>query len=316
MQKIETYIRLIENTIARQDLDNEPAELYEPLSYILHLGGKRIRPALTLAACELFDGSTEDAILPALGIEVFHNFSLIHDDIMDQAPVRRGKPTVHKKWNENIAILSGDLMLVKAYQYISKADPKVLPAVLETFSKAAVEVCEGQQYDMNFEQKAEVSEDDYLEMIRLKTSVLLGCALKIGALIAKASAKDADAIYKFGESLGMAFQMQDDLLDAFGDMSKVGKQAGGDILSDKKTLLMIRAMQQTDELKNWFGRKDADKVNAVRRIFINSGARDYVSRKMNYYYDLALENLQMINGNAEIKEELNSLATYLVKREQ
>ena len=318
MNRIQHYVQLVENTLARQDLDHQPAELYEPISYILRLGGKRLRPALTLAACELFDGKAEDALMPAIAIEVFHNFTLIHDDIIDAATVRRGKPTVHHKWNSNIAILSGDAMLVKAYQYLAQVDKELMPAVLKVFSQTAIEVCEGQQYDINFEDRTDVSEEDYIEMIRLKTSVLLGCALKVGALIARADSKNADAIYKFGIHIGIAFQIQDDLLDAFGEPGKVGKQTGGDILQDKKTLLMIHALNHSPELKDLLGPvKDPDaKVKQVKDIFVSSGAQDHAQKTMEYHFDQAMLNLNETSGNPELKKELEAFARYLIIRDK
>lgn len=319
MSRIETYTRLIENSLARQDFDQEPSELYEPISYILSLGGKRLRPAMTLAACELLGGSVDDAIMPAMGIEIFHNFSLLHDDIMDKAPLRRGKKTVHERWNTNIAILSGDAMLVKAYQYISSVDKSILPQVLQSFSKAALEICEGQQYDMNFETRAEVSEEDYLEMIRLKTSVLLGCALEIGALVGSRNKTQAKKLYSFGVNIGMAFQIQDDLLDAFGNPEKFGKTAGGDILNDKKTLLAIHAAahgtkEQKQALKADYP-SDSNKVKSIKKLFEEAGSRTYAEQKMDAYYREALSHLDEVQGNAEIKLELAKFAEFLIKRE-
>ncbi len=318
MSRIEYYVRLVENTLARQDFDLQPAELYQPISYILRLGGKRLRPALTLAACELFDGQPEDAVMPAMAIEVFHNFTLIHDDIMDAAPVRRGKPTVHQKWNTNIAILSGDAMLVKAYQYLAEVDHDILPSVLKVFSQTAIEVCEGQQYDMNFEDQTEVTEEAYIEMIRLKTSVLLGCALKTGALIARTDSRNAEAIYQFGIHIGIAFQIQDDLLDAFGEPDKVGKQTGGDILQDKKTLLMIHALTHAPGLKNLLGASDhpSEKIKRVKTIFIESGARDHAQKTKDYHFEEALKHLRKTTGKPELKQELEAFARYLIIRDK
>ncbi len=320
MDKINHYLRQIENTIARQDFDLEPAELYEPMAYILGLGGKRLRPALCLAACEMVGGALEDAMLPSLGIEVFHNFTLLHDDIMDEASLRRGKPTVHKKWNNNIAILSGDAMLVKSYQYISTVKPEVLSPVLQVFSQTALEVCEGQQYDLNYESSQEVSEDDYLEMIRLKTSVLLGGAMKIGALIGGASHETANHLYEFGVNIGVAFQIQDDLLDAFGDPEKFGKIPGGDILNDKKTILYLHTLNEADEAQRELLTKqyssDDDKVQQIRQLMQDTGARSYAEEKMDAYYRAALDHLQKVEGEAGIKLELAQFAEWLIKREK
>ncbi|AEV32996.1 geranylgeranyl pyrophosphate synthase [Owenweeksia hongkongensis DSM 17368] len=319
MEKINGYTALIERTLARQDFNDKPIELYEPISYILSLGGKRLRPALTLAACELFGGDPQEALVPALGIEIFHNFSLIHDDIMDKAPLRRGKKTVHEKWNSDVAILSGDAMLVKAYQYIVSVKPEILPSVIKVFNQTALEVCEGQQYDLNFETQDDVLEDDYIEMIRLKTSVLLGCALEIGALIAGASVKQADAIYSFGESIGIAFQIQDDILDAFGDPEKFGKATGGDILNNKNTILRINAThnsspEQLASLEANYA-SDAEKVETVKGIFKDTGALVYAQSRMNEFYDEAIKHLKDANGSTEIETELATFAQWLIKRD-
>lgn len=319
MQKIESYTRLIENTLARQDFDSEPAELYAPISYILSLGGKRLRPAMALAACDLYGGELSEAIMPALGIEIFHNFSLIHDDILDKAPLRRGKKTVHEKWDHDIALLSGDAMLVKSYQYIAAVDPKILPHVMKAFSATAMEVCEGQQYDLNFEKQEKVSQEDYIEMIRLKTSVLLGCALKVGALVAGAPIKEADKLYQFGVNIGIAFQIQDDILDAFGNPEKFGKTPGGDILNDKKTILMIHAREnasesQLEKLSAGYNSSD-EKVKTVRTLFTEIGSKDYAIAKMEAFYQEALKHLDESTGKAEIKNELANFAQWLIKRD-
>jgi len=319
MEKINGYTTLVEHTLTRQDFNDKPIELYEPISYILSLGGKRLRPALTLAGCELFGGDPNDALIPALGIEVFHNFTLIHDDIMDKAPIRRGKKTVHEKWNGDVAILSGDAMLVKAYQYIVKVKPEALPQVIKVFNQTALEVCEGQQYDMNFETQDDVSEDDYIEMIRLKTSVLLGCALKIGALVAEASVKQSELIYRFGESIGIAFQIQDDILDAFGDPDKFGKAVGGDILNNKNTILQLYAQhhangEQQVALKAIY-ESDNKKVEAIKKVFIETGALDYAKKRMDGYYDEAIQFLKEANGLPEIENELATFAQWLIKRD-
>lgn len=316
---MDRYTRLFENTLARQDFDLEPAELYRPVSYILSLGGKRMRPALTLAACELAGGQAEDALMPALAIEVFHNFSLLHDDIMDKALLRRGQQTVHEKWDVNTAILSGDAMLVKSYQYLAEVDKAVLPAVLKVFSQTALEVCEGQQYDLNFENQEKVTEADYLEMIRLKTSVLVGCALKVGALTGGATSAGADRLYRFGENIGIAFQIQDDILDCFGSKEKVGKEPGGDILNHKKTLLMLHARsegnpEQQQTLARTYS-SNSEKIVAVKSLFEETGARTYATQKMEAYYHEALKNLDEVSGDAKIKLELANFAEWLIHRE-
>ena len=320
MQDFKRYQRLLENTLARQDFDHEPQELYQPISYILALGGKRLRPALTLAGCDLFNGELEEALLPALGIEVFHNFSLVHDDIMDEAPVRRGKKTVHEKWNTNIAILAGDAMLVKAYQYVAKVDKAILPKVLKCFSSTALEICEGQQLDMNFEKMESVAEDDYIEMIRLKTAVLLGAALKIGALVGRATEAKAHSLYHFGINAGLAFQVQDDLLDAFGDPSKFGKKVGGDILQDKKTLLRIYARELdpkgTEALTQSSLSGDA-KVQAWQKFFVESGARSKAIEKRDFFLGEAHDALKNAAGsNQAVAEQLKEFATWLAHRDR
>ena len=318
MSKIESYTRLIENTLARQDFDEDPLELYEPISYTLALGGKRLRPALCLAACELVGGSVDEALMPSLGIELFHNFSLLHDDIMDKAPLRRGRKTVHEKWNLNTAILSGDAMLVKAYELIANVDPAILPRVLKCFSHTAMQVCEGQQYDLNFETSAEVTEQDYLEMIRLKTSVLLGCAMKIGAWVGGAKNETAERLYSFGENIGIAFQIQDDILDSFGKPEKFGKTPGGDILNDKKTLLMISANRmatdtQREVLETIFPSAEG-KVHSIKEIFEESGALEYCRQQMDSFYRKALKSLDEIQGDEQLKLELAKFAEWLIKR--
>lgn len=319
MEKINGYTALLENTLNRQDFNDKPVELYEPISYILSLGGKRLRPALTLAACELFGGDANDALIPAMGIEIFHNFTLIHDDIMDKAPLRRGKKTVHEKWNSDVAILSGDAMLVKAYQYIVTVRPEILPQVVKVFNQTALEVCEGQQYDMNFETQEDVSEDDYIEMIRLKTSVLLGCALEIGALVAGASVTQSDLIYRFGESIGIAFQIQDDILDAFGDPEKFGKAVGGDILNNKNTILRLYAQHNANKEQHValeaIYESDNEKVEAIKKVFVETGALEYAKKRMDAYYDEAIQFLKEAKGQPEIEQELATFAQWLIKRD-
>lgn len=320
MHKFREYSSLIENTLARQDFDREPEELYQPLRYILALGGKRLRPALSLAACDLYGGSLSEALMPALGIELFHNFSLLHDDIMDQADLRRGKMTVHKKWDVNRAILSGDAMLVKAYQYIAQVEHSVLPKVLRCFSDTALGICEGQQMDMNFETRDAVSEEEYLEMIELKTAILLGAALKIGALVGGASGTAAQHLYRFGLSAGLAFQVQDDLLDAFGDPAKVGKQPGGDILQGKKTLLMIYAAEREPKKLAALAAQDyarpEDQVAAYVAFFEQSGVRQAVVAKRDALLAEALAALAEAQAkNAEVEQQLGEFARWLALRE-
>lgn len=319
MQKIKSYTQLIEEALITENFSGQPSQLYEPISYILSLGGKRLRPALLLAACDLYNGDLKLAIKPALGIEIFHNFSLIHDDVLDKAPLRRGKKTVHEKWNQDIAILSGDAMLVKAYQYIAQVPGSVLPKAMDSFSSTAIEVCEGQQYDLDFEDQSSVSQEDYIEMIRLKTSVLLGCALKIGTLVAGASEEEANKLYSFGVNIGIAFQIQDDILDAFGDPDKFGKTPGGDILNDKKTILMIHAKEQANEyqlqqLTASFS-SDEEKVETVRNLFLELGSKQYAISKMESFYDKAIVDLNLSAGKEEVKMELTNFAEWLIRRD-
>ncbi len=249
MNFLENYTKKIDKGLKEINLPEKPNNLYDPLRYFFALGGKRIRPILTLLAAEKFTAkdSRIDALDAALAVEVFHNFSLVHDDIMDEAPVRRGKPTVHTKWDANIAILSGDVMLVKAYQYLNNYPAEVSKKLIDVFNKTAIEVCEGQQMDMDFEKRVSVEQDEYLKMISLKTSVLLGCALQLGAIVGGADLKAQNELYQFGLNMGVAFQIQDDLLDLYGDSTLVGKQVGGDIIANKNTLLMILARQEANE---------------------------------------------------------------------
>lgn len=319
MDRIRNYVSQVEHALQQLDYSGKPRELYAPIDYFMSLGGKRLRPALCLAACEMFGKEPKEALNPALGIEVFHNFTLVHDDIMDHADVRRGKPTVHEKWNVNTAILSGDTMLVKAYQLVASVGESVLKPVLDTFSKTAIEVCEGQQYDMSFETRGPVKEKDYIEMIRLKTSVLLGAALKIGAFTGGASEEMSDKLYGFGVNIGIAFQIQDDLLDAFGKPEKVGKKPGGDIILNKQTILRIHAWYHgTGEARDLLDKSyatDEEKVERIRLLFEDSGSRKYAENLRDHYYQKALKNLEEVGGNTEIKAELAEFAEWLILRE-
>lgn len=314
---------LVNKHISEKEYPLSPSELYEPIRYIMSLGGKRLRPALLLMACNLFEGSVLKALDPALAIEVFHNFTLMHDDIMDKAPLRRGKPTVHAKWNESIAILSGDVMLVKAYEMIMNVNDAILRDVLRVFNQTATEVCEGQQIDMNFEALDGVTIAEYLEMIRLKTSVLLAGSLEIGALIGNAPKEQAELLYKFGENLGLAFQLQDDILDVYGDPHKFGKQVGGDILSNKKTFLLIKALElaenlEEEELNYWLKVEDFDpdtKVRAVTDIYNQLGVRQLAEEQMNDFAEKALSALARVEANSEKKDLLKAFAEELLVRE-
>lgn len=308
--------------LAAMPFDRQPAGLYEPVKYVLALGGKRIRPVLLLMAYELYRDDIGRALPTALGLETYHNYTLLHDDVMDRADVRRGRPTVHKVWNENAAILSGDTMLVLAYQLMAQAAPQHLKAVLDLFTETALEIGEGQQMDLEFETRDDVREEEYIEMIRLKTSVLLACALKLGALQADAPEADAQLLYRFGEQLGLAFQLQDDLLDVYGDFRTFGKKIGGDILCNKKTYMLINALRKADgvqyiQLKEWIDRAMYDpqeKIQAVTELYNQIGVRPLAEAKINEYFQAALQSLEQVNLPAERKQALRALATSLLGR--
>lgn len=319
--ELQAYAAFLEERLQHFQLPSNPENLYQPLRYFLTLGGKRIRPILSLLGAELFASQKENAIHAALCVELFHNFSLIHDDIMDEAPLRRGKETVHTKWNTNIAILSGDVLLVKAYQELCKQEAKHLPALMDLFNQTAVEVCEGQQMDMDFESRNKVSIPEYIEMIRLKTSVLLGCALKMGAIIANASEKDAALLYDFGQNLGIAFQIQDDLLDLYADADKFGKQVGGDIIANKKTLLVLKAFELASPLQKEFLnnitqiQQAEQKVEQATLLFEELGIRSAVKELRDSYFAKAMEALASIELPEENKQKLIALAYFLQDRE-
>jgi geranylgeranyl diphosphate synthase type II len=322
MLKTLDYSELLEKEIQQLDLPETPRNLYDPLRYFLTLGGKRTRPTLTLLACKLFGKDPLMAKNAALAIELFHNFTLIHDDIMDHAPLRRGKATVHEKWNTSIGILSGDVLFVEAYKLLAHHNSDLLPSLLEIFSKTAVEVCEGQQMDMDFEKRSDVSIDEYLQMIRLKTSVLLGAALKMGAVIAGANKKESEYIYSFGENIGLAFQLQDDFLDLFANPEKFGKQVGGDILSNKKTFLLLKAfevadMAQKEKLNHllYSSVENEQKVEAAQKLFKELNVHRAAKKLMHDYYEKAIESLNKISVHPESKKELIALADYLMNRE-
>ncbi len=323
MKKLEDLQAIISDAVRKLDFPGYPAKLYEPISYILSLGGKRMRPALLLMACDLFDGDVDAAIPPALAIEIFHNFTLMHDDIMDNAPLRRGQITVHERWNQNVGILSGDVMLIEGYKLMMQVEDRLLRPILDIFNTTAVGVCEGQQVDMEFEQRNDVKIGEYINMIRLKTAVVLGGALKIGALIGGAQLNDADLLSSFGEHLGIAFQLQDDILDVYGDPEKFGKQVGGDIISNKKTYLLIKALeladdQQKSELNGWLALKQfdhAEKVNAITTIYNSLDVRQYAEEEMQAYADKAFEALDAINLPEEHKQYLHDFADGLLVRE-
>ncbi len=300
-----------------------PERLYEPIRYLLSLGAKRMRPQLLLMGCELFNGDPEQAVQPALGIEFFHNFTLMHDDIMDQAPLRRARQTVHEKWNTNIAILSGDAMFVQSFQLMMQVEAGILKSVLDLFSRTAIEVCEGQQMDMDFETADGVSLEEYLRMIELKTAVLLAASLQIGSLIAGARKQDSEHLYQFGKLIGTGFQLQDDYLDVYGDSDKFGKQVGGDILSNKKTFLLLKAQQLADpeslrELRHLMQHeKHADeKVRGVKAIYDRLGVQDHSNRKIEACFDTGLKHLEAIDVPDSQKEDLVAFANMLMAREK
>ncbi len=311
MKFIQDYSDLLEKEVAEISFPSEPRNLYEPLSYFLTLGGKRLRPLLTILSGELFGEKKENLLPAATAIELFHNFSLIHDDIMDNAPLRRGKSTVHEKWSPSIAILSGDVLLVKAYQLLSFYSPNTLSELFLVFNKTAIEVCEGQQLDMDFENKEIVTEEEYIGMIRLKTAVLLGCALEFGAIISNESSINRKNIYDFGLHLGLAFQIQDDILDLFGDPLKVGKQVGGDVLSNKKTLLSIVARSNANEedlreLNRLVNEKNQDqKISQTRRIYDKLNVKAICEQTMRTHHELAfgaLNKIELQNSKEKIKK--------------
>lgn len=317
------FIDALQNELQVIPYGQYPPELYDPIRYILRLGGKRMRPLFTLLATYLFTDDWQKAVRPALAVEVFHNFTLMHDDIMDQAPLRRGQPTVHEKWNANIAILSGDVMLVNAYELLLAVDADKLKPIMARFTRTAAEVCEGQQMDMNFETRWNVTEAEYIEMIRLKTSVLLGYALELGGLIGGADATTNEHLYEGGMNIGIGFQLKDDLLDVYGDPAKFGKQVGGDIMANKKTFLLIEALEQAtgslrSELTGWLNRVDCnkeEKVQAVTAIYDQLGIRQITEARINEYFARGFANFDQIDADAGRKALLLQFARQLVERE-
>lgn len=313
MQTVDKYIELINKAISEIEYPQYPFGLYEPVKYQLDMGGKRVRPLLTVMACDMFGGDVNEAISPALGLEIFHNFTLLHDDVMDKADIRRGRPTVHKAWNENIAILSGDAMQIIATQMVCEAPSRVHKEVLDLYNKTALEICEGQQYDMEFEARIDVGVEEYINMIRLKTAVLIGCALKMGAIIGGATLKQSEAIYKFGENIGLAFQLQDDYLDVYGDSETFGKKIGGDILNNKKTYMLISAISKaTGSTKERLvallsAKADDYKIKQVTAIYSELGIDKIARDKISDYSQKALAYLDEIPNNEELKRFANSL---------
>lgn len=317
-------LTLVNNYLDNIPYTRKPESLYEPIRYVLSLGGKRIRPVLMLMSYNLYKDDADTILPTACGLETYHNYTLLHDDLMDNADMRRGHATVHKKWDANTAILSGDSMLVLSYQRIAQCAPQYLPQILDLFTTTALEIGEGQQYDMEFETRDDVCESEYIEMIRLKTSVLLACAMKMGAIQAGASPADQDALYRYGESLGLAFQLQDDYLDVYGDPSVFGKNIGGDITSNKKTFMLINALlraegQDKAELEAWIARKDFDrqeKVDAVTHLYTKLGIDRLARERIEYYTREALSCLDAVNTPDERKAELREYTMMMMRREK
>ena len=323
MKSYNEIAQIIATEIAQINWNKEPIGLYEPIGYVLSLGGKRIRPVLTLMACNLFSDQVQSALNSALGLELFHNFTLLHDDIMDRADVRRGKLTVHKKWDDNTAILSGDVMQIASYQFIAETPSAYLKPVLDLFSQTAAEICEGQQYDIDFENREIVKAEEYLEMIRLKTAVLLGCSLKTGAWIGGASDEDAQLLYDFGINIGLAFQLKDDLLDVYGEEATFGKKIGGDILCNKKTYLLLHALELAKgkdavELQNWIRTSDEnlmeEKIIEVTSLYDRLGVKSICEDKMQVFYSKAIAKLEKVAVLDNKKQELRKLAEKLMFR--
>lgn len=325
MHSYSTLSDLLNGALGKEQADlqaRSPNEMYEPMSYIIGLGGKRVRPLLTLIGCDLFGADPQKALNAALAVELFHNFSLIHDDILDNAPLRRGNITVHEKWSHNIALLSGDGMMVKAFEILSRSGPQQVPILLKLFSKTGIEVCEGQQEDMNFETREKVSVEDYLHMITNKTAVLLGCSLQMGAICGEAPLADQAHLYEFGKHVGIAFQILDDILDVYADHHQFGKQVGGDIISNKKTFLLLKAFELADAaqqkalqaLLNDKTIGNSDKVAQVTGLYNALGIKDIATREANIHTELALKHLAEINADAAKKDSLKHFAENLLNR--
>lgn len=323
MINADQILKLVNDYLVQLPYDRRPASLYEPIRYVLSMGGKRIRPVLMLLSYNLFKEDPETILMPACALETYHNYTLLHDDFMDNADLRRGHETVHKKWNANTAILSGDSMLVLAYQRMQQCSSDKMSEVLALFTETALEIGEGQEYDMAFEHRDDVSEEEYIEMIRLKTSVLLACALKIGAILAGASKEDADNLYRFGEQIGLAFQLQDDFLDVYGDTRVFGKAIGGDITSNKKTFMLINALNHANEeqrrqLESWIGATEFDrdeKVAAVTRLYNEIGIDRMAQDKIAYYFEQSRKYLQAVSVEESRKAELAAYAQRMMNRQ-
>lgn len=326
MQAYSPLLQLLQNAIKeqQQSLSNlSPKEMYQPMAYIIGLGGKRIRPLLTLVGCDLFDEKPQQAIHAAMAVELFHNFSLIHDDILDNAPLRRGNATVHEKWNHNIAILSGDGMFAKAFEQIALSNPNHVINLLKLFNQTCIEVCEGQQLDMNFETIDKVSVDEYIHMITFKTAVLLGCSLQMGAICANASSEQQKHIYEFGKHIGIAFQILDDVLDVYADDAKFGKQVGGDIIANKKTFLLLKALElsnpnQLSKLQDLISNKTIDsvsKVSQVTDLYNQLLIKDIATKEANLHTEIALQHLAEVDAKQLKKQQLKEFAMHLLNRD-
>lgn len=322
MKTSDEILSLINEYLDNLPYERKPAGLYDPIKYVLSIGGKRIRPTLMLLAYNLYKEDPERILSSAVALETYHNYTLLHDDLMDNASVRRGQPTVHKKWDANTAILSGDSMLVLAYERMAKCPVEKLKPVLDLFTETALEIGEGQQYDMDFETRNDVREEEYIEMIRLKTSVLLACATKMGAILADAPQEDADNLYKFGEQMGLAFQLQDDYLDVYGDPEVFGKAIGGDILCNKKTYMLINAFnlandEQRKRLQQWVNAENPDprqKIEAVTQIYNEIGISQLAEQKIKHYFNESRKYLEDINLSKERKLELEAYMVKMMKR--
>ena len=322
MLQIQQYREEFEKYLNAYTPPKTPQNLYNPVSYFLSLEGKRIRPILTMLSCDLFDGNYKDSLDAALAVEVFHNFSLVHDDIMDEAPLRRGNQTVHQKWDLSTAILSGDVMLILAYQLFENYNKNIFVALAKLFSKTAVEVCEGQQLDIDFSKLNDINSTKYLNMVELKTAVLIGASMKMGAIVAKASDNEQENIYEFGKNLGIAFQIQDDFLDSFGDEKKFGKVIGGDIIENKKTLLYVKSMEIFTEkdktkLTKLYSSKHLDeskKIEVVKELFLKYNIPSIIENEINYYTQLAFKKLDNLNISDHKKDFLFDFGNSLMKR--
>jgi geranylgeranyl diphosphate synthase, type II len=324
MLDINLLQEIISKEIAELQIGEEPHELYAPITYTLESGGKRIRPLLVLASCNLFSEDVQQAVPIAMAMEVFHNFTLLHDDIMDNSPIRRNRPTVHMKWDTNIAILSGDAMMIKAYSILSKVPEKQLKPIINLFNKTALEVCEGQQYDMNFEIQKNVTESEYLKMIKLKTSVLIAACLKAGATIGGADDTSSDLLYDFGLNMGIAFQLQDDLLDTYAETSEFGKKNGNDIITGKKTFLLINALEKSNpelktELNGLIGNKsipDENKIKQVIEIYNKLHIKELTENKIQEYYFSAMKSIEKLTVKEEKKQVLMTFAEQIINRKK